>query len=694
MGPPAAPYILASLVSFPPGAVPPGFVPPGFNTGAFVEVLDNSGSAPIANASVSINGTPLAYSAANQDYEGNLVVAPGSAVTLNVTVGATTYTASGTQFTSYPAISAPLAGATWSSFAANLVTWSGGAPTAKSFDTLAVLDSADPNGQVIWPSGNTPPPVLSTSTTSYTINPNSITAGSRLVIVGILTAAQIPNAAPNSVLGISGFTYVPITVTNSTAATLLSIAVTPSNPSIVNGTTVQLTATGAFSDGSTRDLTTQVIWSSSDDTRATVSSTGLVTAIATGSTTLIATSGNISGSTQANAFQPSPPSSDWVTFQGDARHSGFVNAQFDPALFAQIWSWSRPAGDPEPIGGINSVATTAGKVIVTKDIYGGQGAVYALNEADGTLNWTYAFGPMASEGPPAVGNGNVFVPTTDPGEHCVTWAIDATLGTYQFKMPSTCQWSNFFAPTALDGSVLQASEGGSVDSYSIFSGGLQWSVRVVGYDQSTPAGDAKYAYQYGISSGSLALNVFDRMTGATVASIADPFSSSGYSMFSAPMLGATGDAIVFSGGGFSGRAASSSEQFESRPLVSYDVAGKTIAWRSANAYLTHPAIANGVIYAARNAPATLDALSEADGHILWSWTPPAGNASFHRNTVVTNNLVFVSTDANVYAIDLNTHQAVWHYAKPGMLAISGSSILYIATGATLSDGNLVAIKLK
>jgi len=128
--------------------------------------------------------------------------------------------------------------------------------------------------------------------------------------------------------------------------------------------------------------------------------------------------------------------------------------------------------------------------------------------------------------------------------------------------------------------------------------------------------------------------------------------------------------------------------------VSYNISAKTIAWRSANAYLTHPAIANGVIYAARNSPATLDAMSEADGHILWSWTPPAGNTSFHRNTVVTNNLVFVSTDANVYAIDLNTHQAVWQYAKPGMLAISGSSILYIATGATISDGNLVAIKLK
>ena len=694
MGPPAAPYIVASLVSFPTGAVPPGFVPPGFNTGAFVEVLENSGGAPITNASVSMNGAALTYSATNQAYEGNIAVAPGSGVTLNVTVGGTTYTASGTQFTSYPVISAPLARATWSSLAANLVAWSGGAPTTNSLYTLAVLDSADPNGQVIWPSGNTPPPALPTTTTSYTINPNSITAGSRLVIVGIVTGTQIPNAAPNSVLGISGFTYVPITVTNGSAATLLSITVTPGNASIVNGTTVQMTATGTYSDNSTLDLTTQVIWSSSDNTKATVSSTGLVTAIAPGSTTFAATSGNISGSTQANVFQPSTSSPDWVTFQGDARHSGFVNAQFDPALFIQIWSWSRPAGDPEPIGGINSVATTAGKVIVTKDVYFGQGAVYALNEADGTLNWTYAFGSMASEGPPAVANGNVFVPTTDPGEQCVTWAIDATLGTFRFKMPSSCQWSNFFAPTALDGSVLQTAQYGSVYSYSIFSGGLQWEVPAGAYDQSTSAADAQYAYQYGII-GSPALKVLDRMTGATVASIADPFASTSYySMFSAPMLAAAGNAIVFSGGGFSGRAASSSEHYDSRPLVSYTVAGKTIAWRSANAYLTHPAIANGVIYAARNAPATLDALSEADGHILWSWTPPAGNTSFHRNTVVTNNLVFVSTDANVYAIDLSTHQAVWHYAKPGMLAISGSSILYIATGATLSDGNLVAIKLK
>ena len=110
--------------------------------------------------------------------------------------------------------------------------------------------------------------------------------------------------------------------------------------------------------------------------------------------------------------------------------------------------------------------------------------------------------------------------------------------------------------------------------------------------------------------------------------------------------------LSFSGLGFQRPAASSSEQYESRVIVSYDIAKQAYAWRTQNSYLTHPALANGVVYAARNAPATLDAMSEVDGHIEWSWTPPAGDSSFHRNIVVTRNLLFVSTDVNVYAIDL------------------------------------------
>jgi hypothetical protein len=91
------------------------------------------------------------------------------------------------------------------------------------------------------------------------------------------------------------------TVLTVTAATLQSIAVTPVNPSLARGTTVQLAATGSYSDGSTQDLTAQVGWASSDVSVATISNApptrGLATAIAAGTTTLSATLGLVVGTT-------------------------------------------------------------------------------------------------------------------------------------------------------------------------------------------------------------------------------------------------------------------------------------------------------------------------------------------------------------------------------------------------------------
>ncbi len=77
---------------------------------------------------------------------------------------------------------------------------------------------------------------------------------------------------------------------------LRSIQVTAANLSLVAGTMEQFTATGSYSGGgSTKDLTSSVTWTSSDTSIATISSGGLVTAKAHGSTTITATSGAVSG---------------------------------------------------------------------------------------------------------------------------------------------------------------------------------------------------------------------------------------------------------------------------------------------------------------------------------------------------------------------------------------------------------------
>src|SRR5205807_1495288 len=79
------------------------------------------------------------------------------------------------------------------------------------------------------------------------------------------------------------------------AAHLLSIAVSPATPSIAVGTTQQFSAVGTFDDGSTQ-LLTSVTWSSSAASVASVSSSGLATAVGTGSTTITASSGGVTGS--------------------------------------------------------------------------------------------------------------------------------------------------------------------------------------------------------------------------------------------------------------------------------------------------------------------------------------------------------------------------------------------------------------
>jgi len=90
-----------------------------------------------------------------------------------------------------------------------------------------------------------------------------------------------------------GYLATTLTVTE---ARLVSIAVTPANPTIAAGQQQQFTATGAYTDGSQQNLTSTAVWTSNAPSVATVSA-GLATAIAAGSTNIQATSGSISGST-------------------------------------------------------------------------------------------------------------------------------------------------------------------------------------------------------------------------------------------------------------------------------------------------------------------------------------------------------------------------------------------------------------
>lgn len=90
-------------------------------------------------------------------------------------------------------------------------------------------------------------------------------------------------------------------VTGSTPATvgppnLVSIAVSPQDPTIPALLAQQFAATGTYTDGSTQALNSAT-WTSETSTVATISNSGLATGVAAGTATIQATSGSISGST-------------------------------------------------------------------------------------------------------------------------------------------------------------------------------------------------------------------------------------------------------------------------------------------------------------------------------------------------------------------------------------------------------------
>jgi uncharacterized protein YjdB len=85
-----------------------------------------------------------------------------------------------------------------------------------------------------------------------------------------------------------------------TSSILTNIVVTPVTTVVgVNGN-VQFTATGVFSDNSTQDLSSQVVWTSSNGLFATISASGLASGLSTGTVTISAVSGSVSGSATLN----------------------------------------------------------------------------------------------------------------------------------------------------------------------------------------------------------------------------------------------------------------------------------------------------------------------------------------------------------------------------------------------------------
>lgn len=118
----------------------------------------------------------------------------------------------------------------------------------------------------------------------------------QLQAADVVTVAPLPGAFPAGLAQaylMSGATRL---IRVSFVSELTALTIAPAVDTLPKGSGRYLAATGAFSDGTTADLTSVVTWRSSAPHVATINSAGLAAGVAEGATTITATSGNVTSS--------------------------------------------------------------------------------------------------------------------------------------------------------------------------------------------------------------------------------------------------------------------------------------------------------------------------------------------------------------------------------------------------------------
>lgn len=444
-----------------------------------------------------------------------------------------------------------------------------------------------------------------------------------------------------------------------------TVTVNPSAGAMYPTQTLDLSATARSQFG---DVLTgrAVAWSTSDPSRATVDASGKVTAVAAGDVSITATSEGKSGS--ANLKVLARPvanwsgAAEWGTYQGNARHTGYVPVTADPVSFNELW-----VRTPLGANALNPVTEGGGRVFVSNVAYFGGQRLAGLDARTGTQAWVHSFGDIHSVHPPAYGNGRVYV-TTGGHQDSYLYAFDAASGTVAFRSAYGNQWSRWYAPVVSGGTVYMAGGYyGGMYAFAADDGEHKWFAATAQYDEWTPAVDGNRVYAY--TAGGL--QVSDAATGAAVFTIADPgFGWSGYTMHVAPVLGSSNNVLTTQGG----------------RLISFDLANRSIGWQRTGTYRNNPVLADGTIYVINNNQ--VEARRESDGSLAWVWIAPQGQPE--RTMIATSNLLFVSTNTTTYAIDLTARLTAWSYPAGGHLTLTNDGILLIAQ----QDGKLAAIDLK
>jgi hypothetical protein len=171
------------------------------------------------------------------------------------------------------------------------------------------------------------------------------------------------------------------------ADTIVSISLSPASAIILPDHTQQFTATGTLGNNTNSDVTSQVTWTSSAPNVATISSSGLATAVALGTATITATSGSLIGTAGLTVSSKTitsitiSPADASISLSAGLQQQFTATATFSDGSIGDVtttavWSSSNPsvatissAGLATPVSiGSTTIGASAGGVAATTSL--------------------------------------------------------------------------------------------------------------------------------------------------------------------------------------------------------------------------------------------------------------------------------------------------------------------------------------
>jgi outer membrane protein assembly factor BamB len=352
------------------------------------------------------------------------------------------------------------------------------------------------------------------------------------------------------------------------------------------------------------------------------------------------------GTTMPLTLKIAAAAPDAVSLQITPDHAGAIS--FKSLSFPNASSWS------VNVGGTPSYAIIAdGKVIVTAAVSNTTTQLIALDQASGATVW----GPIDLTGyaSTAYDGGKVFVLSAPIGGRGTVQSYDIESGNLDWTVLLSGDVEGGL--TALNGLIYTSGDNGLLFGLSEGTGSVVWSASVLNGGFGAPAVSSTGVYvSYPCSTYDFqpltGTQVFFTNTGCEGGGGATPVVANG--LVYSPAGSSTGGGAVFNA--------------SSGALVGSYTSTGSPAFNASSGYFLQSG--------------TLNALSGSNDSILWSFT---GDGALTTSPIVVNQAVIIgSSTGNVYALNAATGQQLWTVNAGGSLQ-SGGTTSALAAG----DGLLI-----